>query len=65
MSEIENYNQHPQVADMNAVHGSTTMLNRTSVILENMPDYVVKSIKDAQASNKGQASPQRRALRWV
>ena len=62
MSVIKNYNQHPQLADLNAIHGSTTVLNGTAVILENMPDYVRKSIETAQASAAGQALPQRRAL---
>ncbi|MCJ1453679.1 hypothetical protein MMC28_004027 [Mycoblastus sanguinarius] len=59
MGEIESYNAHPQAAQMNTVHGSTTVLNSTSVSLDGMPDYVVTAIKEAQA--QASASPQKRS----
>ena len=65
MLEVQNYNAHPQIGEMNALYGSTRVTGPNSVILVDMPEYVIKAIQGAQesqAAQVAQAAPQGQAL---
>lgn len=39
MTQINLYNAHPNIADLNAMHGTTTIVNDTAILLTGMPDH--------------------------
>jgi hypothetical protein len=44
MVEVEAYNRHPQIEQLNFMYGGTTIMNETSVRLSGLPDFMVDTM---------------------
>ena len=51
MGQIEAYNAHPNITDLNALHGSTTPLNSSAILISGAPDYVMAQLQGLVGSN--------------
>ena len=46
MAQINAYNAHPNITDLTATHGSTTVINDTAIALTGVPDVWMKHLQD-------------------
>lgn len=63
MAQIDAYNAHPDITQLNMIHGTTTKVNGTTVTLDGMPAEVMTTIDKLIKSPPSQG-PKRRSLRF-
>ena len=61
---FEHYNLHPQIDELNDVHGTITVINGSAVELSNLPPYVMSFVESSllNATEEKTVSRARRAL---
>jgi hypothetical protein len=40
MAQVDSYNAHPNISDLNHIHGGATVINMTSFLMYGMPESV-------------------------
>ena len=58
MDWFEHYNQHPDIDELNEVHGVVTALNASAVELANLPPYVMAYVESSLLNGTQQGGAQ-------